>query len=384
MSATRDTKRRRLRNAVRALAAAASLAVLAGAPRGETIGIDDRGGGGANDQLGSGADFSEWRAAIEGLGHTIVPLSGFTAADLAGLDAVFLRQPAWVGIALGATEVADLLAFNAAGGGLWLMGEGGFSTTTTVGSFNQLATPLGVTYSPLVFDALGLAVSAFVAHEVTNGVVSYGVDFHRPMSSVAPVLDLTTFIGNEDVLCVRDGTGGAGNVAFTDDTSCWTNAAVGADFGIESVSNRILLENVVAYVVGPIPLSGTPPTLSLSAGGFQDLTIDVGPDYAGDFYLVLGTLSGTQPGFVYETFQVPLNTDVYFAHTLTSPNAPPLSGQFGVLDANGIGLTRFTLPAGTQPALAGTVVDHAAFVIDSGPIPLLTVVTNPVALTLTP
>ncbi len=371
------------RAAKRASAAGAAGMLLGAAAFAGTIGIDDRGQA-TSESLATGPGYSEFRAAITVLGHTIVPLSGFTAADFAGVDAIVVRQPNSTALQFSATEVADIQAFVASGGGLWLVGEGGNSTNQTVSGFNQIASPFGVTYASSPVDPTGLAVSSFVAHEVTANVVSYGVDFHRTMSAVAPALDLTVNGGNQNVLCVRDGTAGAGNVAFTGDATCWTNVGGTADFDIGSLSNRILLENVVAYVLANVTLSATPLSLSLSAGGIQDMTLDVGPGFAGDFYLVLGSLSGTQPGFVYETFQVPLNADVYFAHTLTSPNAPPLSGQFGVLDANGTGLTRFTLPPGTQPALAGSVVDHAAFVIDSGPIPLLTVVTNPVGLTLTP
>ncbi len=366
----------------RMFAAGAAGLALGVAASADTIGVDDRTS--VYDNFASGASFSEWRAVVAGLGHTIVPLTSFTLADLAGLDALVVLQPFVTPYSFSAAEVAAIPAFVAGGGGLWMIGEGGIETGASLSNFNQVASALGVTYTTNLFDGSGLAVSGFVAHEVTSGVVSYGVDYHRAMSAVAPALDLTVSGGNQNVLCVRDGTGGAGNVAFTGDTNCWENAGSPNDYDIASLSNRILLENIVTYIVGVAPLSAAPPTLSLSAGGVQDMTIDVGADYAGDFYLVLGSLSGTQPGFVYETFQVPLNADVYFAQTLTSPNAQPLSQQFGVLDANGIGLTRFTLPAGTQPALAGTVVDHAAFVIDSGPIPLLTVVTNPVALTLTP
>lgn len=106
-------------------------------------------------------------------------------------------------------------------------------------------------------------------------------------------------------------------------------------------------------------LTGGPASLSVGAGGTYSMELDVGPGYAGDVYFVLGSFSGTTPGFPYAGFLIPLNPDPYFNLTLNRPNLAPLANTFGVLDGAGTGAAGLTIPAGQYPTLAGVTAHHA-------------------------
>ena len=115
--------------------------------------------------------------------------------------------------------------------------------------------------------------------------------------------------------------------------------------------------------------------LSLAAGGLQTMTLDAGLGAAGGIYAVIGSLSGTEGGPVVGGVQLPLFQDFYFNLTVSMPNSPPLSTSFGFLDGSGGAVCSFTLPAGSNAALAGWTLHHAAVVVVGSS---LTLVSNPV------
>lgn len=124
-------------------------------------------------------------------------------------------------------------------------------------------------------------------------------------------------------------------------------------------------------------------SLSGSAGGTQQWAVDVGPGFAGQLYLVLGSLGGTQPGIPLAPGVVlPLVSDAYFALTLANPNLPPLQNSLGELDGAGRAFPAFLLPVGSA-ALAGLVAHHAVVTLDPAA-PAVSSATNPVALDFTP
>jgi hypothetical protein len=107
------------------------------------------------------------------------------------------------------------------------------------------------------------------------------------------------------------------------------------------------------------PLVGCPLNLSVATGGVQQLALDAGAAHAGKLYFVLGSLSGSSPGFVFDGLTIPLNVDDYFLLTLTRPGASPLSSSLGVLSASGTATASLTLPQ-LGPAAVGLRVHHAA------------------------
>ncbi len=101
-------------------------------------------------------------------------------------------------------------------------------------------------------------------------------------------------------------------------------------------------------------------TLSISTNGVQDLRLDAGTAWAGANYLVLGTRTGTEPGFqITKKLLVPVNPDGWMLFTLTYPTTPPFSGFVGVLDQNGEASASLTLVAPESPTLVGIELNHA-------------------------
>jgi len=105
-------------------------------------------------------------------------------------------------------------------------------------------------------------------------------------------------------------------------------------------------------------------------GGVQDFHLDAGAAYAGDFYWILGSASGTSPGFQ----GLPLNFDGYFNLTLQFPGLL-IAGQVGVLDGSGHADASFFLPP--VPTLAGVQLFHAYVAFDV-PSFAVSLISNPV------
>ncbi len=81
--------------------------------------------------------------------------------------------------------------------------------------------------------------------------------------------------------------------------------------------------------------------------------------------IVVGSLSGTSPGFGLGALHVPLNVDSYTAWMLGAANTGPFAGTFGTLDALGRAGASLVLPP-LPAALAGLRFDHLAFAIAGG------------------
>jgi len=103
--------------------------------------------------------------------------------------------------------------------------------------------------------------------------------------------------------------------------------------------------------------------LAAASGGTVHFDLAGGAGHANDLYLLLGTLSGTVPGFDVGAVHVPLVQDVYFNLSLTHANQPPLIGSFGVLDGAGDGSAQFALPPGFL-SLVGLQAHHAWVAIE--------------------
>jgi hypothetical protein len=135
--------------------------------------------------------------------------------------------------------------------------------------------------------------------------------------------------------------------------------------------------NVRAYRT-PRALHADRLALSGSAGGTVAFTLDAGPAHAGELYLLLGSLSGTQPGLPAGSQNVPLNYDLYTQILLTGPNSALLPGSLGLLGASGTANAALVLPSGLAGPY-GTRAHHAFVCID--PVALqVTFVSNPIGL----
>ncbi|QDU65741.1 hypothetical protein [Engelhardtia mirabilis] len=125
--------------------------------------------------------------------------------------------------------------------------------------------------------------------------------------------------------------------------------------------------------------------LSLAAGGTVSLRLAANTALAGDAYVLLGSASGTAPGVEVGPLTLPLNPDAYTTLTLTSPTSGPIAGAFGLFGADGLAAASLTLPAATDPVLAGLTFDHAFLTWSSAdPGAGFLSVSNPISLTLIP
>ncbi|HKX45848.1 MAG TPA: FG-GAP repeat protein [Planctomycetota bacterium] len=138
----------------------------------------------------------------------------------------------------------------------------------------------------------------------------------------------------------------------------------------------------VALALAPPALQGCPAELSVSAGGTHGMYLGLEPEYATYLYLLLGSASGTAPGFAVDGVHVPLALDAYTAFTAAQPNQAPLLGTFGVLDPHGDATLQLAVPAGTSATLAGVSLHHATLAFDLFSGGVVEVATNPVSVSL--
>lgn len=158
----------------------------------------------------------------------------------------------------------------------------------------------------------------------------------------------------------------------------WVDFGVGApDMGSASGVGRVVVRSKLSQI-----LAVNTPTISVGAGGAQNLNIAAGAARAGDFYLVVGSFSGIHGSSQLGGVTLPFVGDAYTSYTLGNPNSGPLVGTFGVLDGAGEGFARVQLLAGQYPSLAGLVADHVVVTFTSGLV--AGVVSGAVALSLVP
>ena len=110
---------------------------------------------------------------------------------------------------------------------------------------------------------------------------------------------------------------------------------------------------------GGVSLGADRSSISIAAGGTQNLTLCAGAANGGDLAYMAGTTSGTVPGLPLGAVTLPLNLDAYLVSTL-SPN--PVMYFFGTLSPAGKAATDFVLPAGAM--LAPLRAHHAYVVLD--------------------
>ena len=137
-----------------------------------------------------------------------------------------------------------------------------------------------------------------------------------------------------------------------------------------------IAQGVHLYSLRRLPLTTKPSptcttcsthTISVATGGRIEHHIDVGSRFARKNYWMLGSVTGTTPGFIgpWRRTHLPLNPDPYFFITISTPNSIVLPGSFGVLDANGRGTATLVGFPNMPASLIGFTVWHAAAVIDA-------------------
>ncbi|MHC4261196.1 MAG: hypothetical protein ACYSWX_01625 [Planctomycetota bacterium] len=121
-------------------------------------------------------------------------------------------------------------------------------------------------------------------------------------------------------------------------------------------------------------------SISLASGGTLNFGLDAGAANAGRLHVMLGSVTGTSPALNFGGLEIPLVLDAYTLFTLNQPTSPPIVGGFGLLDGAGQNTASFTLPAATDPALAGFTLHHAYVLV----LPAVDFASNAVSFTLNP
>lgn len=123
-------------------------------------------------------------------------------------------------------------------------------------------------------------------------------------------------------------------------------------------------------------------TISVSSGGIQNLLCLPGVPYKGKQIIVVGSISGTEPGLTLGELVLPLNPDFYFWLSLNNPE-PILSGSVGTVADDGTYSASFSIPSDSPAAWAGITVNHSYAVRDPGD-GTIVMVGQPVSVTLVP
>ncbi|MCB9883199.1 MAG: hypothetical protein H6834_15530 [Planctomycetes bacterium] len=182
--------------------------------------------------------------------------------------------------------------------------------------------------------------------------------------------------GDVAVCTIENGTSGLKETARAAGILTMPFPIAGTRFGIAATGNATFDD----WRIDAVTLTPDRTQISVSAGGQQRLTLQGTPTHAGLTYLILGSFSGTSPGFPLFTETLPLNVDGYFIYTLTSPNTAPLNGSLGVLDPFANASASFTLLPNSPPILVGAHIDHAAVILDLTSPEILKGISNPAGL----
>jgi photosystem II stability/assembly factor-like uncharacterized protein len=133
-------------------------------------------------------------------------------------------------------------------------------------------------------------------------------------------------------------------------------------------------------------LVATPSFVSAGIGGVQHFTLRPGVEHAGEVFVLLGSLSGTQPGLLDPAsgLTLPLVNDGYFQFLLNSLGGGLLSPMIGIVNDEGFGASELRIPVGLNPGFVGMSADHAYATFDLFGAGGLTSTSNAVQVTLHP
>lgn len=112
-------------------------------------------------------------------------------------------------------------------------------------------------------------------------------------------------------------------------------------------------------------LLGSPALVRLAEGGAHVLGLAAGPAHAGRAYVLLGSVTGTSPGFFVGPVHVPLVPDAYTWITLANAGAGPFVATLGLLDEQGGATAALALPPGLDAILVGVTLHHAFVTFDA-------------------
>lgn len=128
-------------------------------------------------------------------------------------------------------------------------------------------------------------------------------------------------------------------------------------------SNDVILFKIDRELTANPSLDADGDSLSATSGGTINLTLDPGADFEDRTYLILGTTSGTSPGFVLPggLMDMPINWDVFTDICLMWLNTSVFYNFYGSLDTNGTASAQIS--TGPIGGGIGTIM-HYAFALN--------------------
>ncbi|MHC4945215.1 MAG: S8 family serine peptidase [Planctomycetota bacterium] len=138
---------------------------------------------------------------------------------------------------------------------------------------------------------------------------------------------------------------------------------------------RLNLFNAVTAVIDLQMLKPDTFFISATTGGTVNFSLDAGVENAGRTYLLLATLSGTEPGTPVGSTLVPLNFDAVTDLSILFANTTILTNSLGSLDGAGLSAASFN-PAPEELREAVDMTLHFAYILGnpidtaSNPVPL--------------
>ena len=127
--------------------------------------------------------------------------------------------------------------------------------------------------------------------------------------------------------------------------------------------NPVSLPTITVRVDPLAPLHLGFDEVSAAAGGWVPLTLNAA---AGDFYRVLGSSSGTQPGAPFKGTVLPLNRDAFMTTVAIQSNAALFPNTHGFLDPAGRAEAAFAPTPGYLAPFVGTRLEWSALFRDAG------------------
>lgn len=124
------------------------------------------------------------------------------------------------------------------------------------------------------------------------------------------------------------------------------------------------------------------PFAPVATTGIVNFSLQSSSAHAFQYYFLLGSASGTNPGVAFDGVLLPLNPDEYFDIIGNQVNGPIFINTFGTLSATAGGSAALSMPGGLSPTLVGLTLDHAYLVLSTS---FQILASSPVArITLTP
>ncbi|MEW6744098.1 MAG: C25 family cysteine peptidase [Planctomycetota bacterium] len=223
-----------------------------------------------------------------------------------------------------------------------------------------------------------------------NGEVSFRLWFHHDHLGRSDPLEIsisnTNGITWTSVMTIRENQDWA-LVSFLTGNYLYPSPGMLVRFSVGDTPDDSVVEaaiddfRVVRYDYGPSLWADTY-EISVVAGGAVNFVLDAGATHANRSYLLLGSFSGCEPGFVLPGGEhVPLNWDFFTAFVLRSLGSPVFQNFMGVLDAGGQATATFDTLGPVDPVLTGTSVSFAYLLTLP---PAFDFASIPISLTFTP